>query len=346
MKKLIEFFASQVGRIVGIVALVLIGLFILNRFVPFVSTSYSLGTSALSIKEVKDIGELMSAEFYGEIIHSLNEGFDGTSDKAFETAYDSLRKTVQFLYKVHENEVGNGDREKIWKHAYKYFKDYSADREKLVYLHLLRIANRDGRLRKPKKDAELRFFKQLNTDGQDWDTFIANRGDLLRAEKQKYASEILNKIEIHYLCRGWVKAGYDLTAISNESLKPDAADSVLRITGLDPYILAADINPWFIPPQGPYTNGVPGFELLKVTINGNDRNPTITATNSRAKNEVPFRLISRTKKTARIELLEEALERDIFGTAKSSAEESLLQLIQMLEEFICIKKFLIILKMI
>ncbi|MEL6252848.1 MAG: hypothetical protein AAFR87_12610, partial [Bacteroidota bacterium] len=339
--KLTEFFAGQIGRIVGIVALILIGLFILNRFVPFVNTSYSLGTSALSIKEVKEIGELMSAEFYGEIIHSLREGFESNSDEAFKNTFTSLKEKVPFFYQIHKNELfpnkanerlNDKQIARVWNEVYKYFKEYSDDREKLVYLHLLRISNKNRKLKKPKKDEELQFFRALMNENIIWDSFINNGGrdDFFREEKDKFAAEILNQIEIHYLCRGWVKAGYDLTTIANTELKADTS-GLLKITGLDPYILSADINPWFIPPQGPYTEGVPGFELLKVAIKDKARRPSVSISGDRAKKEIPFRLISRTKKTARIELIEEALERDIFGTAKSSAEESLLQLIQMLD---------------
>lgn len=339
--KLTEFFAGQIGRIVGIVALILIGLFILNRFLPFVNTSYSLGTSALSITEVKEIGELMSAEFYGEIIHSLREGFESNSNAAFEKTFTSLKEKVPFFYQTHKNELfpnkanerlKDKQRARVWNEVYKYFKEYSDDREKLVYLHLLRISSKDIRLKKPKKDEELAFFQALMNENLNWDAFVENggRAEIFAAEKANYASEILNQIEIHYLCRGWVKAGYDLTTIGNTELKADSS-GLLKITGLDPYVLSADINPWFIPPQGPYTEGVPGFELLKVSIRDRARNPRVTISGERAKKEIPFRLISRTKKSARIELIEEALERDIFGTAKTSAEESLLQLIQMLD---------------
>ncbi|MDW3651050.1 MAG: hypothetical protein R8P61_28495 [Bacteroidia bacterium] len=339
MKKILGFFSSPIRILGGILVGLIILVFFLNRLGLIVKTTFSLGTSALTIEEVKDIGELMSAEFYGEIIHSLREGFETNSDEAFESSFNAFREKIPFFFQIHRKELfGNRqdlkvrERAKVWQEVYTYFEEYSEERERITYVHLLRIASKNPRLKKAKREEEINFFKELMNPNLDWATFIenGNRKTILANEKDKYASEILDRIDIHYLCRGWIKAGYNLKTIGNEEFKPDS-NGIVQITGLDPYILAADINPWFIPPQGPYTNGVPGFELLQVSIKDKVQNPNLSMDEKKAKNQVPIKLISRTKKTARIELIEEALKKDIFETAKSSAEESIYGLMQMLD---------------
>lgn len=326
MDSIIKFFASQLGKAIGFGLLIVLALFILNRISPFVKTSYSLEDSALSVKEVREIGELISAEYYGEIVHSLSEGFKLVDEASFENFYDSLSNTIKLLYAHHQDPRKKEDR--IWDEAYQYFKEFSSDRLNPLYFHLMRLSNRENRgLKKLKRGAEMDLLRALKN--KEWASFIQGNTTQLEAEIRRFRSTQLNEIEIHYLCRGWVKAGYDLSQIADSSWHKDAADSVLYLKGIDPYILAADINPWFIPPQGPYTEGVPGYELLRVRI-GNKEIDRITFQDPRGREKaIPFHFINRTKKTARMELMREAMERDLFATAKSSAEESLFQLFRM-----------------
>ncbi|MEM6801438.1 MAG: hypothetical protein AAF696_08540 [Bacteroidota bacterium] len=326
MNSILKFFASQIGKAVGLGLLIILALFILNKISPFIKTTYTVEDSALSVKEVREIGELISAEYYGEIVHSLTEGFKLEDEDSFEKFYDTLSYTIKLLY-AHHQEEGKKE-ERVWEEAFKYFKEFSSERLRPQYFHLMRLTNRENRaLKKRKKRAELAFIRALKS--KDWASFIRGKERQLEEEIRQFRSTQLNEIEIHYLCRGWVKAGYNLSQITESNWQKDDADSVLYLKGVDPYILAADINPWFIPPQGSYTKGVPGYELLRVRI-GNKEIDKITFNDARGREKaIPFHFINRTKKTARMELIREAMERDLFATAKSSAEESLFQLFRM-----------------
>lgn len=332
MDAIIRFFSKQVVRLIGFVALILVGLFLLNKIFPFIQTSYELRPTALGVKEVRDIGELISAEYYGEFIHSLEEGFQPVDTATFRETYDSLRKKVIFFYRHYENEQHGSeiDRDKIWKQIQQYFQDNSSLRASPIYLHLLRLSEREfANLKKIKKGPEVVFLQTLRNTS--WTEFIQNKAPRLLKEASEYRNELFDRVEIHYLCRGWVKAGYDLTQLKMDSLYLNKEDSIMEVRNIDPYILAADINPWFIPPQGAFTEGVPGYELLRVRQKGKDVKKIDFRENGQIKKVIPFRLINQTKITARIELIREALERNIFQTAQSSAEESLFQLIRMVD---------------
>ncbi len=73
-----------------------------------------------------------------------------------------------------------------------------------------------------------------------------------RASKKDY-----RKSRLVLIGRGWVKAGFDFGEFTGSNFRYDKSRNRIHFIGLQPQIISATINPWFIPEEG-----VEGFEFL------------------------------------------------------------------------------------
>lgn len=187
----------------------------------------------LGLQEIKDIGELITAEYYGEVIRSLTSVKDSDLRNEIQEDFEVFQQITAGIFEDSKNVAA----------AYRKFRreDYTGDYR---FKRLVKIS-----------DMKNRGMFEFLLGEHRWDDFQQDYtrkiNDYLEREND------MRKGEIVYLGRGWVKAGFDLTSINF----PDDffyRSDTLYIFNLDPIILDNDINPWLVPGE------ISGFEIIKM----------------------------------------------------------------------------------
>lgn len=199
-------------------------------------TEVSLSETSISVKELNDIGELVTAEYYGEVIKSLQGVYREQQSLDLKKIYDAIKG------------------------------EWARVKQKYP-------GSRNRRLRRKFRGSKLQnthgydLLQQLTglTDDQDFFDYVeANTYETLKSEFENGFRQLVRKEtaisqgrrppELVYLARGWVKAGFDLTQLKEVQYHGDT----ILLYGLEPIILDMDINPWYIPELG-----IKGFEIIK-----------------------------------------------------------------------------------
>jgi len=236
-------------------------------------TKTKLQTTANMVSSIKNIGELVTAEYYGEVIASLHEAeldlldIDSTNQYAYDW-FISLKLGIdEILENNNKNSVRrdklNSLREGIIKDnlSIKYYKDF------LEYLFQeLSISNykKDndshniekiiGRLKRDIKKNR----KKLSDEAYNYYLFKGAFRTLAFSDWLKDGcKKKLGRKELSIIGRGWVKAGFDFGELNKDNFIYDKERKTIHLIGFNAKILDKDINPWFIP-----ENGVPGFQIV------------------------------------------------------------------------------------
>ena len=243
------------------------------------STQVELSETSISVKELNDIGELVTAEYYGEVIKSLSAVYRDQQSLDLKKIYDRIR----------------GEWARV-----------QADNPGM----------RSRRLRRVFRESNLQdshgwdLLQQLTgiTDDQKFLDYVADHTYEAMAEQHTDALRQLmaeeastrprNAPELVYLARGWVKAGFDLSQLTQVDYEGDT----ILLYGLEPKILDMDINPWYIPELG-----IKGFEIIR-----SDNVKKIT-----------FNDMALLKRACKERLKEDAMERRMLEYALSNGEASL-----------------------
>ncbi len=299
MKLIWNYFKSNLLTL-ALLAGVALGLFLLIRYNPlglFSSTKISLADTPTVIRELKELGEFVTSEYSGETIESLQEGT--ASQIRIQQRMDSLRSVfvqMQTLYPAIAK-----TRKKAAARA-RAFRDSRPYRDVPEDIRLLQIATE-------KSLGEL--LEYSISEGTTWESLLAAHP----ARLEKEVETLLNKgargrIKVAYIGRGRVRAGFDLSHIDNPifqiEMARNATQDTLVIRNLDPEILDADINPWFIyRPEADIR--VPGYELIKL----------------KREAKVEFADITAVKMACKETLVSQALyEREILNHALFSGEQT------------------------
>lgn len=238
----------------------------------------------VSVKSVRAIGQLITAEYYGEVVQS--------SANIFTVSRDSLLKQMELVYNELRNSLAEIERNADYnaRGPFKKEERLSIIRHQFPELYDTRecrdIFVLTGR------DAE-KFALEYIRDN-DWRTFLA------RKYNNYYSNEAIRQ-EVVYVGRGWVKAGIDIQNFNVDNFSYSRDSQHIVIQGIVPEIIAADINPWFVPELK-----IKGFEVLR----------------SRGQRISP-QMVSRVKEQCKQKLVEDALVRGLLLKAKQNAEESL-----------------------
>jgi hypothetical protein len=299
--------------IIGLVVLV----FLVNPFGIF-GNGLSLGTTSNMVTEVNQIGQLVTAEYYGEVISSLDESRlvlieeDSTQQQA-NRYYSEIKHALFDLYqyqliprKERTEEYRNRDANdksagNNWRRVIQHDVRRRNILEKLEYQGLL--ASQLGSLPNGNEDCSSQLCKVVeflwrekygnaekdnwgptkrtveevlfttynevaeNHQGSSTETFqnYLDDGFDFPANYQSFAfddqvsrlSRVERKKKLTMVGRGWVKAGFDFQSLDENSYYFHKESGELHFFGLEPQILNADINPWFIPQRG-----IPGFEVI------------------------------------------------------------------------------------
>jgi hypothetical protein len=266
-----------------------IGLFIWNPFGIF-GGGIKLNETANMVTEVRQIGQLVTAEYYGEVIASIDEARlnliedenirtrGGILYKDIKSAINNL-KNFQTLSKDERDEeykkmasVNNWRRiirhevdsrniiDKLNYHG--YLDDVALDplyEDMLEYLYRIKTNKNKNEKWNPsaRNKEEVLFLMYQETTASNDSLATVDFMNFYYQNKLADFSRKETRKKLAMVGRGWVKAGFDFTKLDPSSVVVYNDVREVHIFGLAPSILNADINPWFIPEKG-----IPGFEIL------------------------------------------------------------------------------------
>jgi|GEM_PF-1731331 len=288
----------------------------------------------VSLRSVKEIGQLVTAEYYGEVVASLKESMiedyvDTTLQREVNTLFLNILAAIDLLKQDDKENKSNwfnwkgtikqgniarkfGDRFQIYTENYLYFPLINYLAETLSKSNKIKTAGEREEqilwyLFTADKNAEIDFARISDTNPGFLKNFIQHyntyRTDSVRQEKIKK--------EIIYIGRGWVKAGIDFQDFNQAKFWYDQKTRTIYFRKFEPKILDCDINPWYIPERQ-----IKGFELVVAT--GKIKNP--------------FEDSRKVKLLCKEKLRKQALQSGILEQARSNARLSIVRLFSLLME--------------
>lgn len=275
-------------------------------FTNIVETKLTVIESPSILKEVKAIGEIIGAEYYGEEIHSLSEAFEQTDKESMQSSFTEIKDSYTLIYnRVEKMRDRNGNLVGYQVHLEKSYADFmqahtyaeNYDKEWFAAFKRLYAENTQTMLE------ALRVT--------DWKTFYKKNSTYLNKER-RYLRKVRNQgATLIYLARGIVKAGYNLQDLTEDNIIKQ--NDTLLIQQLSPQILSSDINPWFVLPEASDDKkGIPGYEVLKEYGSPTHEHHAIV------------------KKGCKEDLVKSAIEQGVLTTAEERAEETLLNFLNLL----------------
>jgi hypothetical protein len=298
--------------------------FLPNGINIFKKKKLIIDDTPVMVKEIKELGELSTCEFYGEVYADINEVYEDViinlkdslaiNPAAFYKNYSGLKEyfSRSNTYRMKEIEY-NSEKRKYEALLNEHLKKLEEFKQNEQNLNQQIAAISDDRKEK----------KQLKNQLDDLSKNIEDSKSNFQNEQKKYVEtgNNFNKIKedfsqykkdrnLVYIGRGWVKAGIDLKQLTEDNIIIDHGDSVsIQILVSDPLILDADINPWFI-----YTDEkkVKGFEIFVAK----------TGSIFTDKNFTDFE-VTQLKLKCKEKLRKEAIEKGLLNNAKTSAVQTL-----------------------
>lgn len=249
-----------------------------------------LQPTANMVTEMIEMGELITAEYYGEVITSIQEvradtlgnpeitfqsidAYEELKEMIFRLArFDSLSrdeklKTLEADSPLKRRQINRLILDRVSRNNILDKLTYREDWEafELLPLHdqvlafLYEKAINDAatiRNNLTTNQTKQLLFK-LYSEGFDdhWNSVEFTNAYVQRILEDTPRQDARKKLAM--IGRGTVKAGFDLTELRPSMFYVNEQAAELHFFGLAPKILNTDINPWFIPEKG-----VPGFDIL------------------------------------------------------------------------------------
>lgn len=286
------------------------------------------------VSGVRDIGQLVTAEYYGEVISSwkefkLTEFPEDTLTEFAETAWREIRFTI-WKNRTHAKELKLKVRNTEFclnlpsKNAYEQFITFLGSR------YLSRKLDRIYDGVQVQNGVEQLIFRKILDELEKEEKLIRKKLQLRRNETNEEIDEEMEKLileipsfvydffpyyqfliengtkkkdkkkNIVFIGRGSVKAGFDFGKLDESNFLYDEEAKTINFYGIKPEVLDVDINPWFIPERK-----VKGFEL--VTYSG----------------DVNFLEAKEVKKQCKQKLLAQAKGAQIVENAEENAREAM-----------------------
>jgi|GEM_PF-2667397 hypothetical protein len=289
----------------------------------FSSSQIYMAQTPLDVKNICSIGQMVTAEYYGEVIASLPESKLSFDHAFYEETFANLYDTI--ITVVYRTDSLVKTLKKPWLKGkfsffYQYYHELNSGLTSNIFyypvmvhldsLYEYNVFHKPDNFKKNQdysddiEDYEKPVIRKL------WDNITANaepyRIGTSNFEKTyvKYIkrSPFKNerKKEILVLGRGWVKAGLDFGTVNSYNFKYLKDQGIIHFYKIQPKILFNDINPWLVP------NKIPGFEFVK--ISGRATNPDDIAS---------------VKRECVEKLTQKAVDSHILEKARENAEKNL-----------------------
>ncbi len=271
MGKLIGKGTSLVLQIIFVVALVLV----FSWFDPFdllAPTKRTLKNTPVQVQSIREIGQLITAEYYGEVIASLKEviGDQEYSEmQEFNYIVDDLHKEFKLaISDFAEENLPDKSKNGIYNSFKKAFPDLTGNSLYNTYLYYIfeKIKDRNYKRNENNKTLSIEnkktLMKRLYLNRYGWRNLLmeieTDEFKNIRKEKiERDAKKTYRHSRLVMIGRGWVKAGFDFREFTDRNFRYEKSRKRIHFIGLQPQIISATINPWFIPEEG-----VEGFEFL------------------------------------------------------------------------------------
>jgi hypothetical protein len=291
-----------------------------------------LQSTANMVRSVKDIGQLVTAEYYGEVISSwkefkLNEFPEDTITETAKDLFVDLKITLDANVPFRRLYDGETSKTAAKYGADFYYKFLTFLGVKYFNYDAAKVYNeKDGNTR---RNYERKILKKLYDKGADYhkwlkkkykhddksqieieyDNYIFDTPQWIEDEfygfyefltGKQLSKGVKKRKEIVFIGRGKVQAGFDFDKLDEGNFLYDEANRTIHFFGIKPAVLSADINPWFIPQQK-----VKGFELVDYS------------------GRVNFEDAKAVKKQCKAKLLDQARKADILKEAMTNGQEAL-----------------------
>jgi|GEM_PF-3498384 len=218
--------------IVGIVALIVISLLLKRRSSR--NKAPTLHETAISVKTMIGIGELITAEYYGEVLGSLDEVRQETEGK-----YIEARSKLKSRYNRMKQKA-DGTK---YRRASKALRDWPQGFMKDTLG--IQLVDRKA------------YYNTVRA--RTWDRFYQKFEDNIEQYLSTQFEGSFNKrSKLVYIGRGSVKAGFSFDYLDPWLVALDT-NRVIHIFNWDPIMFDVDINPWFIPEDSVF-----GYELVRM----------------------------------------------------------------------------------
>lgn len=286
----------------------------------------------ISLRSVKEIGQLVTAEYYGETVASLKESMiEDYADTTIKHESSELFLNVVAAIKILKQEdkdnkakwfnlKGSVKQENIARKFGERFEMYTENYLYFPMIKFLADTLTHSKILRPAGETEEQVLWYLFTVDEKTLNIFSDitrknpgitknftrhyhdfRTDSIRQEKIKK--------EIIYIGRGWVKAGIDFQDFNETKFWYDQKTKTIYFRKFEPKILDCDINPWYIPEKK-----VKGFELVVAT----------------GKIKEPFEDSRKVKLLCKEKLRNQALQSGILEQARTNARLSLQRLFSLL----------------
>jgi hypothetical protein len=314
-------------RLIADMAIVVALVLVFTFWDPFkMFNNRQIVQTANLVSQVRDIGQLVTAEYYGEVISSLNglklKKYPLDSVTLFaRDLYHEIRQDLtddQTSVKNYKPEIDDQPYAFLYpqfiaflakrytdKPVSKMFDDSEQKKiksniEQKVYNRMNREFDRAiKKIRKNYKDDEERA-SAIDTYSDSIPAFVNEFYGFYSKLLQKKTGDTDANKNIVFIGRGWVKAGFDFGTLNDKNFAYDKVHKIAHFFGFTSKILDDDINPWFIP-----ENKVKGFELIDYH------------------NKLSFEDAKRVKKDCKVQLLLQAQNANILANAQTNGEEAL-----------------------
>ncbi len=263
----------------------------------FRGARFEYSNGATLLEEVHEIGQLISARYYGEVIHSHLEQQEAEDWELLTLLFDEVKRMYERHYQSAKDMPVRRTEAQIKLDAYNRFLQNANTLSEPGWFQevLLNVTGNPAAC-----------LEQIRTTS--WEAFSTQHGETLMRLRRRYRQEVLGNPSLVYLGRGEVLMGYNLNQLDSLHLLRRADSLILQ---LDPVVIAAEINPWYRPPADGKP-GVPGFEAV------------------RESGSITPGMIQQVKAGCKTDLLREAHRHGIVALAERSAEETLLGFFQLL----------------
>lgn len=292
---------SSVGFLIQAI-LVVAAVLVFSFFDPFNifgSKKKTLKDTPISVTSIKEIGELITAEYYGEVLESLKEinierldsninVLSELNQNFAEAMADMQKRNLEFKGLFRKRKIEN------------YFDENYADLRSDPYFNYLMDYLKESLHLSNERQVFKYFYDNDKYKGDNISREVL--ADLPKDTRKVFiADKQVLKKQIVMLGRGAVKAGYKFDNFTENNFKYSSASNIIYFIGLTPEILSCHINPWFIPEKK-----VKGFEIILYTGKASDP-----------------KYIAEVKEKCVNELRESALKQDILAKAEINARENL-----------------------
>lgn len=292
-----------------VIAIIVVAVLVFAYFDPFgiFNPKLKLTGTALMVKEVKEIGQLYSAEYYGEVIESR--------DNSLLANEEEIKEAIKDLYNALTEEFNAGRvdcSDKLWsKHAKTIYERYKDE----PYFDLL--SSQFRKRQQPNnfltRDLAARRFLKIICEERTEDLTDEDLDKVYTfyIKNYRHNSKREKKREIVCVARGSVKAGLDLSQIEENDIYFDEVNGIVRIRNAKVTVFDTIMNPWFI-----HQNGVevPGFDFFRL------------------EGKLHPEHVQQIKISAKKQLVEQAYNRDIMKHARRNAKGVLKRLFSLLLE--------------